>query len=146
MNILKATIFATAVAVTSVPAMACMTIDRTTGGHVVHGANHHAIYAVRKARANVRFHQQRVRALSYRMRAERRFINQRYAMIRAKKRWALHQPWYKRAQAETIFAAYAAARKAEIGAAYTRLGDLKAAKKSAMASLRVAPPEAVPGN
>ncbi len=93
--------------------------------------------ALKNARRDVTRHRAEVRKLKRNIRTQHRWISTLQWRIKAKKRWMDNQPWFKKTFAAPEFAAYAAARNAEISTAYTKIGTMETAKGVALGTVRV---------
>ena len=90
------------------------------------------------ARRAVTDAQNKVNSLQNEINSTKNRINQLNNDIKAKKRWYDKSPWYKQSYRWAEYSAYAAAKGTEIGALYTKIGGIEAAKATAVTALEVA--------
>ena len=93
---------------------------------------------IRDARNKVSAAQNEVNKIQRNIDSSKARIRRLAADIRAKKRWLDARKWYQKVWAGPEYAAYAAAKTAEQGAIYTKIGGMEAAKHTAIGVLELA--------
>ena len=93
---------------------------------------------LQKARNNVVNARNKVNGLQSSINAQYRRIGSLRSAIKAKHRWYKRQKWYNKTWAWGVYAGYAAAKNAQIGAAYAAIVGLEVAKTAAKTALTVA--------
>jgi len=91
-----------------------------------------------QARSQLAAAQQRLEGLEASIAGHYRAISSYRSQISSKYRWYRSQPWYKKAWAWSSYAAYRAAKNAQIAWRYGQTGALNVAKAGAQAALEVA--------
>jgi hypothetical protein len=95
-------------------------------------------HKLRKAQADVSSAQAEVDNLQREINSTKSRIAQLKRDINNKKRWYDQSPWYKKSYRWAEYSAYATAKGAEIGALYTKIGGIEAAKATANGALEIA--------
>ena len=93
---------------------------------------------LRNARRDVTNAQRKVDGLRGEIRSTKSRINVLRGDIRRKKRWLDNSPWFRKADRGIDYAAYAAAKNAEIGILYGKIGGIETAILAAKGVLEVA--------
>ena len=93
---------------------------------------------LRNAQRDVSNAQNKVNGLRGEIRSSNARINTLKGHIRSKKRWLDNSPWFRKADRGIEYAAYAAAKNAEIGVIYAKIGGIETAIFGANQALNVA--------